>query len=165
MPFWHLQSDKFWFLEPPYPNAKNFSPSKKWLIDNIKYARLDDDLWYLLQDEAWRNKLRNFIIEKKLLDESTSQDNSAHRDKSERGLRSEGIRQSKFLITTSLNDLVRLGIITNKQLKHCNKKGLRTIGDVKKKIEYYHLTPDSTRFTKYTLDMWFGIVGLLNNNV
>ena len=37
--------------------------------------------------------------------------------------------------------------------------------DVKNKIEYYHLTPDSTRFTKYTLDMWFGIVGLLNNNV
>ncbi len=165
MPFWHLQSDKFWFLEPPYPNAKNFSPSKKWLIDNIKYARLDDDLWYLLQDEAWRNKLRNFIIEKKLLDESTSPDNSAQSNISDRDLRSERIKQPKFLITTSLNDLVRLGIITNKQLKHCYKKGLRTIGDVKNKIEYYHLTPDSTRFTKYTLDMWFGIVGLLNSNV
>ena len=164
MPFWHLQSDKFWFLEPPYPNAKNFSPSKKWLIDNIKYARLDDDLWYLLQDEAWRNKLRNFIIEKKLLDESTSPDNSAQSNISDRDLRSERIKQPKFLITTSLNDLVRLGIITNKQLKHCYKKGLRTIGDVKNKIEYYHLTPDSTRFTKYTLDMWFGIVGLLNSN-
>ena len=165
MPFWHLQSDKFWFLEPPYPNAKNFSPSKKWLIDNIKYARLDDDLWYLLQDEAWRNKLRNFIIEKKLLDESTSPGNSAQRNISDRDQRSERIRQPKFLITTSLNDLVRLGIITNKQLKRCYKKGLRTIGDVKNKIEYYHLTPDSTRFTKYTLDMWFGIVGLLNSNV
>lgn len=165
MPFWHLQSDKFWFLEPPYPNAKNFSPSKKWLIDNIKYARLDDDLWYLLQDEAWRNKLRIFIVEHKLFDKSTSQDNNAQRKKNDRDSRSDIKSQQKFLITTSLNDLVRYGIITKRQLKHCYKKGLRTIGDVKNKIEYYHLTPDSTRFTKYTLDMWFGIVGLLNSNV
>lgn len=73
MPFWHLQSDKFWFLEPAYPNAKNFSPSKKWLIDNIKYARLDDDLWYLLQDEMWRYKLREFIIENKLKEKQNNQ--------------------------------------------------------------------------------------------
>ena len=165
MPFWHLQSDKFWFLEPTYPKTKNFNPSRKWLIDNIKYARLDDDLWYLLQDEVWRYKLRNFIIEQKMVDESTSQDNSAQRKKNDRDSRNEIESHPKFLTTTSLNDLVRLGIITNKQLKHCYKKGLRTIGDVKNKIEYYHLTPDSTRFTKYTLDMWFGIVGLLNSNV
>ena len=165
MPFWHLQTDKFWYLEPPYTNAKNFSPSKKWLIDNIKYARLDDDLWYLLQDEAWRNKLRNFIIEQKMVDESTSQDNIAQRKKNDRNSRNEIESHPKFLTTTSLNDLVRFGIITDRQLTHCYKKGLRTIGDVKNKIDYYHLTPDSTRFTKYTLDMWFGIVGLLNNNI
>lgn len=165
MPFWHLQSDKFWYLEPPYPNAKDYSPSKKWLIDNIKFARLDDDLWYLLQDEAWRNKLRNFIIDNKLLDNSTSPKKGAQRKKLDRDPRSETKRLPKFLTTTSLDDLVRFGIITNRQLEHCYKKGLRTIGDIKKKIEYYHLTPDSTRFTKYTLDMWFGIVGLLNNNV
>lgn len=67
MPFWHLKSDGFWFLEPPCPNAKNFNPSKKWLLDNIQYARLDDDLWELLQDGSWRCKLRDFIIENKLL--------------------------------------------------------------------------------------------------
>lgn len=74
---------------------------------------------------------------------------------------SEKNAQTKFFVSTSLSELVGLGILTNKQLEHCYKKGLRTIGDVKKKIEYYHLTPDSTRFTKYTLEMWFDIVGLL----
>ena len=64
--------------------------------------------------------------------------------------------------STSLNELVGLRIITKKQLKHCHKRNLRTIGDVQKIIEQYHLTPDSTRFTQYTIDMWFSIVGLLN---
>ena len=64
--------------------------------------------------------------------------------------------------STSLNELVGLRIITWKQLKHCHKRNLRTIGDVQNIIEQYHLTPDSTRFTQYTIDMWFSIVGLLN---
>ena len=163
MPFWHLQSDKFWFLEPPYPNAKNFSPSKKWLIDNIKYARLDDDLWYLLQDEAWRNKLRNFIVEQKLIDNSVHSNNNNLVKKTDNLQRSDKNTQPKFLLSTSLSDLVRFGIITKRQLEQCHKKGLRTIGDVKMKIEYYGLTPTSTRFTQYTLNMWFGIVRLLNH--
>lgn len=166
-PFWHLQSDNFWHLEHTVPTnlRRDYSPTKRWLIEHVKYAYFDNDLWQMLQDEVWRNKLRNFIIEHKLLNNSNPTESSEQRKKSDRDLRSERIKQPKFLITTSLNDLVRLGIITNKQLKHCYKKGLRTIGDVKNKIEYYHLTPDSTRFTKYTLDMWFGIVGLLNSNV
>ena len=70
-----------------------------------------------------------------------------------------------FGLSTTLDNLVKYGIITTRQLHQCHKKKLRTIGDVKKIIEKYNLTPDSTRFTKYTLDMWFGIVGLLNSNV
>ena len=70
-------------------------------------------------------------------------------------------KRPKFQLSTSLSDLVELNIITEKQLYHCNKKGLETIGDVEQIIKRYHLTPDSTRFTKYTLDMWFSIVGLL----
>ena len=166
-PYWHLQSDNFWHLKytSTYYLRRDFSPTKKWLIEHVEYAFLDDDLWYLLQDEVWRNKLRNFIIEHKLLEKSTSQNITVQKENTNKHPRSEKMNQPKFLITTSLNDLVRFGIITNKQLKHCYKKGLRTIGDVKKKIEYYHLTPDSTRFTKYTINMWFGIVGLLNNNI
>ena len=66
-----------------------------------------------------------------------------------------------FSSSTSLHELVELRKLTRKELKHCHKRNLRTIGDVQQIIEYYHLTPDSTRFTQYTLDIWFSIVGLL----
>ena len=164
MPFWHLQSDKFWFLESPCPNTKNFNATKKWIVDNAKYARLDDDLWYLMQDGAWRNKLREYIIEYKLLPDSVIRSKNEEFVEMDKQIKIEEKNRPQFFTTTSLASLVRLGIITKKQLVHCQKKGLATIGDVKKKIEYYRLTPESTRFTKYTLDMWFLIVGLLNNN-
>ena len=73
-------------------------------------------------------------------------------------------KRPKFQLSTSLSDLVELNLITEKQLYHCYKKGLETIGDVKQIIEKYQLTPDSTRFSKYTLDMWFGIISLLNKS-
>lgn len=165
-PFWHLQSDSFWHLKyaTTIDMKRDFSPTKKWLIEHVKYAFLDDDLWYLLQDSTWRNKLRKYIVEHKLLDDSVTQSKKEELVETEKQKTIEKKNQPQFFTTTSLTSLVGLGIITKKQLKHCHKKGLATIGDVKKKIEYYRLTPDSTRFTKYTLDMWFLIVGLLNNN-
>jgi len=72
-------------------------------------------------------------------------------------------KRQQFQLSTPLSELVDLNIITEKQLHQCRKKGLRYIGDVKHIIEKYELTPDSTRFTKYTLDMWFGIIRLLDN--
>lgn len=73
-------------------------------------------------------------------------------------------KRSKYDLTTPLDFLVEEKIITRRQLHQCHKKKLRTIGDVKQIIEKYQLTPYSTRFTKYTLDMWFSIVGLLNKS-
>ena len=67
--------------------------------------------------------------------------------------------------TTFLDRLVKDRKISRKQLKQCHKKKLYTIGDVESVIRKYGITPTSTRFTKYTIDMWFGIVGLLNNNL
>lgn len=78
--------------------------------------------------------------------------------------RIEKKKRSKYDLTTSLDFLVEEKIITRRQLHQCHKKKLRTIGDVKQIIEKYQLTPYSTRFTKYTLDMWFSIVGLLNKS-
>lgn len=69
----------------------------------------------------------------------------------------------QFQLSTSLDYLVQQKIITHKQLHQCHKKKLRTIGDVKQIIDKYRLTPDSTRFTKYSLDIWFGIISLLDN--
>ena len=75
--------------------------------------------------------------------------------------RIENKKHSKYHLSTSLDSLVKENILTRRQLHHCHKKKLRTIGDVKQIIEKYQLTPYSTRFTKYTLDMWFSIVSLL----
>lgn len=72
------------------------------------------------------------------------------------------IERLNFHSYTSLDYLAKLNIITEKQLYHCNKKGLRNIGDIKHIIQKYNLTPISTRFSKYYIDMWFGIISLLD---
>ena len=41
---------------------------KIWLKENVSFASFDDDLWILLQNEAWRMKLREYIVEHKLTD-------------------------------------------------------------------------------------------------
>lgn len=65
-PFWHLATDGFWHLKLKGEAQKGITPSTKWLRENVIYASFDDDLWILLQNEKWREKLREFIIEKKL---------------------------------------------------------------------------------------------------
>ena len=116
-------------------------------------------------ETASSRKSKEELIGNKPIADSDSQNGNAELARTDEQITIEKKSQPQFFTTTSLSTLVGLGIITKKQLKHCHKKGLTTIGDVKKKIECYRLTPDSTRFTKYTLDMWFLIVGLLNNNV
>lgn len=68
-PFWHLQSDGFWHLHHKTEVAEGSTPSKRWLKDNVEYASFDDDLWTLLQNESWRKKLRDYIVEHKLTDD------------------------------------------------------------------------------------------------
>lgn len=69
-PFWHLQSDGFWHLQYEGEPQECTTPSKRWLIDKVSYAYFDDDLWMLLQDKVWRLKLREYIVEHKLTDNS-----------------------------------------------------------------------------------------------
>ena len=68
-PFWHLQSDGFWKLHHKIAVAEGSTPSKRWLKDNVEYASFDEDLWVLLQNEFWRKKLRDYIVEHKLADD------------------------------------------------------------------------------------------------
>lgn len=69
-PFWHLQSDGFWHLIQKTTAAEGTTPTKKWLKENVSYGHFDDDLWVLLQNKVWRQKLRDFIVEHKLTDDS-----------------------------------------------------------------------------------------------
>jgi putative restriction endonuclease len=68
-PFWHLQSDGFWHLQYVEDPQEGVTPTKRWLKENVTFAYLDDDLWVLLQNKVWRQKLRDYIIEHKLTDD------------------------------------------------------------------------------------------------
>lgn len=190
-PFWHLQSDGFWHLK--YPQSlyrQNVSPTKKWILDNVECARLDDDLWSLLQNDEWREKICKYIIDNKLTHKKIKIENERKRviefpflplqffpeeeiekkeekksEKKEEYPKKEKVLKSGYGLSTPLRNLVDQKIITKVQLKHCRKKGLNTIGDVFQIIEKYHLTPDSTRFTKYTIDIWFAIVNFAKAKV
>lgn len=43
-----------------------FPSTKAWLKDNVSFASFDDELWILLQNKEWRERLREYIIEHKL---------------------------------------------------------------------------------------------------
>lgn len=66
-PFWHLESDGFWHLNYQGERlSKSRTPSKAWLKANVEFACFDESLWILLQNKAWRMKLRDYIVEHKL---------------------------------------------------------------------------------------------------
>lgn len=65
-PFLDLVTDGFLHLLDKEMFAMKITPSKKWLKESISYAYFDYDLWILLQNQPWREKLRNFIVEQKL---------------------------------------------------------------------------------------------------
>lgn len=67
-PFWHLATDGFWHLQLKTKTEPGVSPSKAWLKENVRQACFDDDLWMLLQNEEWRVRLRDYIVEHKLTD-------------------------------------------------------------------------------------------------
>ena len=69
-PFWHLQGDGFWHLIHKTAVAEGSTPTKKWLKENVTYGHFDDDLWVLLQSTVCRQKLRDYIVEHKLTDNS-----------------------------------------------------------------------------------------------
>ena len=56
MPFWFLQNDKFWHIIPKsgseeimveMRNSKS-KPSETFIRNNVEYAELDDDLYFLI---------------------------------------------------------------------------------------------------------------------
>ena len=69
-PFWHLQSDGFWHLQFSEEPQEGVTPSKRWLKEKVTFGCFDDDLWYLLRNKVWRIKLRDYIVEHKLKDDS-----------------------------------------------------------------------------------------------
>ena len=72
-PFYHLSSEPFYSLiwkDDTVPPPNSHTPSAKYLRENLEYAKLDDDLWELLQDSENRAYLKQTLV-KTYLNETT----------------------------------------------------------------------------------------------
>lgn len=69
-PFYYLSSEPFYSLiwKTTLPDNIGKLISAKFLRENLLYARLDDELWELLQDPSNREYLKNAIINQYLKD-------------------------------------------------------------------------------------------------
>lgn len=63
-PFYHLGTEPFYDLiwKNGVDTQINTTPSAKYLRENLLYAKLDDELWDLLQVDENRQYLKNVII-------------------------------------------------------------------------------------------------------
>lgn len=69
VPYYHLCSSEFYHLcwiGENRPPIKGHTPSAKYLRENLLYAKLDDELWELLQDAENREFLKRCIIDRYL---------------------------------------------------------------------------------------------------
>ena len=69
VPYYHLCSSEFYHLcwiGESRPPIKGHTPSAKYLRENLLYAKLDDELWELLQDAENREYLKRCIIDRYL---------------------------------------------------------------------------------------------------
>ena len=69
VPYYHLASAPFYHLiwqNENRPPIKGHTSSAKYLRENLLYAKLDDELWDLLQDAENREYLKRSIIERYL---------------------------------------------------------------------------------------------------
>ena len=71
LPFWYLQSDSFWHIVPSRGKEDilslmrdiNIKPSEAKLYDCVKYAELDDDLYFLMSLPSGRSSLKRALLE------------------------------------------------------------------------------------------------------
>ena len=66
LPFWYLQSNEFWHVVPKRGQEEILSlmrdvdvkPSETKLYDSVKYAELDDDLYFMMTIPSGRSSLK-----------------------------------------------------------------------------------------------------------
>lgn len=64
-PFFHLESEPFYEMEwrqDKKPSSNSVTPSLNYIRENLICAKLDDNLWQLLQQEHNREYLKNVLI-------------------------------------------------------------------------------------------------------
>ena len=71
IPFWCLQSDSFWHIIPyrgkedvlSLMRNPDITPSETMLKDSVKYAELDEDLFFLMTLSSGRSSLKRVLLE------------------------------------------------------------------------------------------------------
>lgn len=71
LPFWYLQSDLFWHIVPNRGKEDVLSlmrdthvkPSEAIIQDSVKYAELDEDLYFLMTLPSGRSSLKRILLE------------------------------------------------------------------------------------------------------
>ncbi len=77
-PFYFLQTDSFWHLSWKSGHALSTqSPSVAWLRRNVDYAFVDMEMWYLISDERFASRLKEYVINNKVLQTLKSMDVAA----------------------------------------------------------------------------------------
>ena len=66
-PYYYLQSQIFWHLVWTNAEVTTNSPSRAWIERNTRYACIDQELWILLSHPEYREKLKQYVIEEKVL--------------------------------------------------------------------------------------------------
>lgn len=71
LPFWYLQSDKFWHIVPirgkedvlTVMRDRKIKPSETKLKESVDYAELDEDLYFLMTMASGRRSLKKTLLE------------------------------------------------------------------------------------------------------
>ena len=136
LPFWYLQSDNFWHIVPVRGKEDililmrdaNIKPSEAKLIECVKYAELDEDLYFLMTLPSGRSSLKRVLLEtytnltkKQIVKLAESSDNSI--DYSTFALSdyekilSKGQDETKSVVVDADSDLVRQFYNLNEDLQ------------------------------------------------
>lgn len=84
-PFYYLQTDGFWHLSwKERGSTKTEVPSSSWIHRNVDYAYIDDELWILLSNSGYADKLKKFIVNNKIIQPLHSVDIAAEPQKRSR---------------------------------------------------------------------------------
>lgn len=77
-PFYYLQTDTFWHLSwKDGAITKTEAPSSAWIHRNVDHAYIDEELWILLSNDVYADRLKEFVINNKIIQPLQSIDMAA----------------------------------------------------------------------------------------
>lgn len=67
-PFYYLRTDGFWHLSwKEHGESATNAPSRAWIGRNVEYAYLDEELWLLLNNDEYSNRLKDYLVQCKII--------------------------------------------------------------------------------------------------